>query len=304
MKTQQLFVILCALAALSAGCLKGAPVESPLPENLRSGLVLFYNFDAAPDAGTVPDASGHGNNGSATGVQWVANSRNAGGCAQFGLTNSYITVPNNPSLNPPRFSLAAWIKTDYTDKVWRRIFDKSFPKSFDLTMGGDVPNGRSFRGVVGLEIGDAWAGSGMKVADDRWHHVVGTFDGAELRLYVDGQLRRRTAVKTKPAPTPVDLTIGHNPPTAGGGDDSSFNGEMDDVMMFNRALSAAEVQALFTTQGGVSAPPRTKTAAPAPAPAAKPDAATRLKEVKSLYDQGLINKTEYDQKVKEIMDSL
>ena len=37
---------------------------------------------------------------------------------------------------------------------------------------------------------------------------------------------------------------------------------------------------------------------------AKPDAATRLKQVKSLYDQGLINKEEYDQKVKEIMDSL
>ena len=41
-----------------------------------------------------------------------------------------------------------------------------------------------------------------------------------------------------------------------------------------------------------------------PAPAAKPDAAERLKKVKALYDQGLINKEEYDQKVKEIMDSL
>jgi hypothetical protein len=40
------------------------------------------------------------------------------------------------------------------------------------------------------------------------------------------------------------------------------------------------------------------------APAAKPDAATRLKQVKALYDQGLINKDDYDKKVKEIMDSL
>jgi alpha-L-fucosidase len=45
-------------------------------------------------------------------------------------------------------------------------------------------------------------------------------------------------------------------------------------------------------------------ASAAPAPAAKPDAAARLKQVKQLFDQGLINKEEYDQKVKEIMDSL
>ncbi len=54
-------------------------------------------------------------------------------------------------------------------------------------------------------------------------------------------------------------------------------------------------------------PPHTPgpTSGQPPADAAgKPDAATRLKQVKSLYDQGLINKDDYDKKVKEIMDSL
>jgi len=79
-------------------------------------------------------------------------------------------------------------------------------------------------------------------------------------------------------------------------------GLMDDVMIFNRRLSDDEIRTLFESQGGVL-PPEPAKASPA-APAAKPDAATRLKAVKALLDQGLINKEDYDKKVKEIMDAL
>ena len=108
----------------------------------------------------------------------------------------------------------------------------------------------------------------------------------------------------KIARTDYDLTIGanrSNPDGAFGEIGASFNGMMDDVMMFNRALSAEEVQILFKLQGGVlvSKPP-----AATSEPQSKPNAAERLKQVKQLFDQGLINKEDYDKKVKEIMDSL
>ena len=73
-------------------------------------------------------------------------------------------------------------------------------------------------------------------------------------------------------------------------------------MMFNRALPAEEVQKLFTAQGGIFEPQPTSN--PPVAAPAKPDTTERLKQVKSLYDQGLINKDDYDKKVKETMDSL
>jgi hypothetical protein len=106
--------------------------------------------------------------------------------------------------------------------------------------------------------------------------------------------------------TDYDLTIGanrSNPDGALGQIGASFNGMMDDVMMFNRALSDDEVQTLFKAQGGVLA---AQPAQPAPAanPQNKPSAADRLKQVKSLFEQRLINKEDYDKKVKEIMDSL
>jgi hypothetical protein len=219
-----------------------------------------------------------------------------GGAARFSANDSYITVANNQGLNPPQFTLSAWIKTSFKDKAWRRIFDKSWDHGYDITMGGN-DGGKSYQGQVIMEVAGAASGSRGQVTDGQWHQVVGTFNTRELVFYIDGRRVNSARPKQQPVPTMFDLTIGSNrsdPPEEKG---PSFVGMMDDVMMFNRALSADEVQKLFQAQGGVLE------SQPATTPA-KPDAATRLKQVKSLYDQGLINKDDYDKKVKEIMDSL
>ena len=153
-----------------------------------------------------------------------------------------------------------------------------------------------------MEVASAAAGFRGQVTDGRWHQVVGTFNAKELVFYLDGRRTGSARAKQQPAPTMFDLTIGANrsdPPAEIG---PSFVGLMDDVMMFNRALSAEEVQELFTAQGGVLAP-QPASNPPVAAPA-KPSAADRLKQVKALFDQGLINKEDYDKKVKEIIDSL
>jgi hypothetical protein len=159
--------------------------------------------------------SGQGNDGNAVNVQWVADGHR-GGCIQFGLTNSYIRVPDNDSLNPTNLTLAAWIKTSFTDYDWRRIFDKATAKEFDLTMGGDdkvggQDDGRSWRGQVSWEVAHQMVFSGIKVADGQWHQLVGTFDGAELRLYIDGQLiASPERAKGQPKHAAYDLTIDAN----------------------------------------------------------------------------------------------
>ena len=67
-------------------------------------------------------------------------------------------------------------------------------------------------------------------------------------------------------------------------------------------IPANEIAVLMQMKNLIANPPPATPAAAAPE--AKPDATERLKRVKSLYDQGLINKEDYDKKVKEIMDSL
>ncbi|MGH7978281.1 MAG: LamG-like jellyroll fold domain-containing protein [Limisphaerales bacterium] len=237
----------------SAGAHVFVPAVSALPNNLTRNLALYFNFDAKPVGGIFPDLSGHGNNGKAVNVRWIPNGHR-GGSVQFGLTNSYIRVPDNDSLNQREMTLAAWIKTSFTDRQWRRIFDKANRQEFDLTMGGDDdvggPNdGRSWRGQVAFEVARQWAPSGVTVADGRWHQIVGTFDGSELQIYVDGRpAGPQRRARGEPEHAPYDLTIGENGSEPKDEEGYSFNGMMDDVMMFNRALSPEQVAALYNLQ--------------------------------------------------------
>ncbi|HEX3628787.1 MAG TPA: LamG-like jellyroll fold domain-containing protein [Verrucomicrobiae bacterium] len=167
--------------------------------------------------------------------------------------NSYIRVPDNDSLNPSNLTLATWVNTSSTDRIWRRIFDKATRKEYDLTMAGDGDvggpySGRSWRGQVALEVAHQWAPSGIRVADGRWHQVVGTFDGSELRIYVDGRTVGGRPAKGQLGHAPFDLTIGENGSEPADEVGESFNGMMDDVMVFNRALSPQEIQVLYNSQ--------------------------------------------------------
>ena len=94
--------------------------------------------------------------------------------------------------------------------------------------------------------------------------------------------------------------MGNSIAEAAAGNFVAYDGLIDEVRIYNRALSAAEIKALATaTQAGVEIAGASKADS-----MPKPDTAERLKKVKTLYDQGLISKEDYDKKVKEIMDSL
>jgi len=110
----------------------GAEVQTPLQRTVTSpvatagwsrGLVLYFSFDEPPKSGVVRDESGSGNDGWVVNARWTVQGQR-GGAFQFSRTNSYITVPNQPSLNPSQITVAAWIKTSYSDSVYRRILDK------------------------------------------------------------------------------------------------------------------------------------------------------------------------------------
>jgi hypothetical protein len=222
-----------------------------LPPNLRQGLILYYDFEGEPAAGKIADKSGHGNDGLPVNVQFVKDGHQ-GGAASFGLTNSYITVPNKKELNPPRLTLAAWIKTSYSDNQWRRIFDKDFAKGFALSNGGDYEPWYQ-QGQLVWEAGRNSVESGQRRIDDGlWHHVAATYDGTVQLLYLDGQIcSKQRSWQGRVRANNYDLTIGENRSNRAVNDtETSFNGMMDDVMMFDRALSADEVQVLFKSQSG------------------------------------------------------
>src|SRR5260221_3399815 len=80
-----------------------------------------------------------------------------------------------------------------------------------------------------------------------FYHVAGTYDGATLRLYVNGTLEAsRSVVKTIAYTTSIPWVIGANNPVARGiGFPRTWNGVIDEVEIFNRALSSSEIAALY-----------------------------------------------------------
>jgi RNA polymerase sigma factor (sigma-70 family) len=227
------------------------PSDAPVTDaNLQSGLVLHYTFDNAPVAGKVADASGTGNDGSVIGAQWKLDPQR-GGVMQFSPPGQYIRVPNNDSLNPSNITLAAWIKTSNQGETWRRIFDKSWTDGFALSIvGGHKPG---FTGDAEMEIEKTHvAHSNHSVADGKWHHVAVTYNGAEEIFYVDGVPQTRTSWWQERVPSNShDLTIGINlvdPNPQYNEVGASFDGLIDEPMIYNRALSTNEVKFLFESQ--------------------------------------------------------
>jgi len=237
-----------------------AVTNSAAPADLRRGLVLYFSFNKAPEDGLVRDESGAGNDGRVVNVLWTAQGRR-GGAFQFSRSNSYITVPNNASLNPPRITLAAWVKTSYSDDAYRRIFDKGCWEGFALSEGGDYyGNDKLHYRNTGQLIWEIGGGTSVphsigsqkqRIDDGLWHHMAATYDGAVQSIYLDGlmlpaQGRWRGGIPANH----YDLTIAanrSNPASspAPGAAGASFDGLMDEVMMFNRALSPAEVHQLY-----------------------------------------------------------
>jgi hypothetical protein len=256
-------ILTATIISISAVKTKHARVNAPVTAaSLREGLVLDMTFgqdeassgvitDSSGKArgGKITDSSGKGNHGVAAGVRWTSDGRR-GGAYEFTADGDEIVISNNPSLNPKQLTLAAWIKTSYMDDKWRRIFDKSWDQGYDLTMGGDW-HGLSYRGQVGIEIGPRlkFIRSGIVVADGKWHHVAGTFDGNEEIVYVDGRPMGSPVPWKKPVPSnSFNLIIGSNRSTPSEESGLSFIGLIDEPMMWNRALSANEVAFLYQSQ--------------------------------------------------------
>jgi hypothetical protein len=288
--------------------LHGNNATGPAQPNLKTGgqrgpggLVLYMSFDKPDDNGIIHDESGAGNDGRVFGAQWVPEGK-FGGAYSFHITNltDRIVIPNSDTLNPDNITLAVWTKTADRDGFWNRIMDKDYRNAYCLDLGGDY-NGQAARGTLQFETSAGSTSSRRALNDNQWHHLAATYDGKTLSFYIDGVGGGRASKNPGPLKkTGWDLCLGNSEVDYGTGEFLAFDGLIDEVRIYNRALSATEIKALATaTQPGADILP-----APSPDNGGKPDPAERLKKVKALYDQGLINKEDYDKKVQEIMNSL
>jgi hypothetical protein len=263
---------------------------SALAAEPPKGLVLHFSFDQADTGGVIADRSGQNNNGRASDAKWVPSGKQGGG-SEFASSGSQIRVASSESLNVKRVTLAVWFRTAKLDAIWRRLLDQRAEHGYDLSLGGDAKDVQS-RGKLAFAIdGGPPCLSDNVVADGTWHHGAATFDGENLRLYVDGQPQKQVLpCRADISAHAGDLTIGMStsspsPPVSG----QSFEGVIDEVMIFNRALSADEIKALVAAVDPSAGKFKFS----------KQQVAGRLRQLKQLYEDGLLTDEFYLRKVAE-----
>lgn len=222
-------------------------VNSNFNDILKEGLVGLWSFNG-PDmlGGTVYDRSGFGNNlvqvDLATSTAIVPGKIGQGLHFESGVTD-YLEGEDVSTFDfgTGPFSVSLWFKTSFAGAGVRLVNTRTIC-THDVFWEVNIGVGKFQPCVEGgsAETLTCLAGNAT-VNDDEWHHAVFTRNGTSLKGYVDGALD-----DTATAGSVVDLT---NSAPLRIGDSicaNDYNGELDEVRIYNRALSTAEIARLYS----------------------------------------------------------
>jgi hypothetical protein len=237
-----LIAIVAAVLVITGGSyallFSSAPNPSSTPIDLQKGLVGWWKFD-----GNALDSTPYADNGTVTGATLTTDRHGDSNDAySFNGSGNYISIANASQLDPTSaLSVSLWFEGNLSSS----------------TVGGLIAKDLGGGGVNNPPYG-LWVSSGKltfftdesgddnisitsgTLSNSTWYHAVGTYDGTTMRLYINGSLIG-TANQPAVAATTGNLEIGQQK----SGFSRWFNGSIDDVRIYNRALSASEVTALY-----------------------------------------------------------
>jgi hypothetical protein len=207
-----------------------------------TGLVVALGFDEN-GGGTTSDASGVGNHGTISGAAWTPAGR-YGAALSFDGINDWVTVADAASLDlTNRLTVEAWVYPTALNS-WETVALKEAGSELAYALYGDNNGGASRRPGAWIRIGGT-STSALGTATlpvNTWTHLAMTYDGAQVRLFVNGTQVRSVARTGSIAASTGPLRIGGNAVWT-----EFFNGRIDEVRIYNRALTATEIQTDLAT---------------------------------------------------------
>jgi fibronectin type 3 domain-containing protein len=207
-----------------------------VPVGPPPGLVAAYGFDTGSGTAVV-DQSGTGNNGTLTNATWAgAGAGKFGNALSFNGTNASVSVPDSSSLDlTSGMTIEGWVNPT-TVSGFRTVILKERPNNLTYGLYSSSDSGRPQSEIV---VGPSRIIVGpSSIPVNAWTHLAATFDGATQRLYVNGTLVGSLASSGTIATSSNMLKIGGNAIWG-----EWFSGLIDEVRIYNRALSAGEIQA-------------------------------------------------------------
>jgi hypothetical protein len=234
----------------SEGKCKPVPPPPPPPPSCVTApadLVSWW-----PGDGDATDIEGGYNGTLVNGASFAAGFVSSGTGQAFSLdgVNDFVSMPHSAALEPAQITVDAWIKAGpsqggdlslVVDKSHGAIDATGWVIQIDRASGRvhfNSGNGSSFPGVA----------STSNVLDDSWHFIAATLDGSTMKMYVDGALETSAAYSGTPAGNMRGVNIGGW--WGGGGFHRWFKGLIDEVEIYNRALSADEIADIFNAGSG------------------------------------------------------
>ena len=213
-----------------------------------SAPVAAYSFDDG--AGTVAgDASGHGNQGTIVSASWATGK--FGSALSFNGTSSRVDLPALGKFYRYGYTFEAWVKKSTTQRdagivgTWANggpmLWVDHVVGHYYLTMNSGMSN---------------YLDSGQAPTTGQWQHLAGSYDGATARVYVDG-----TLIASKSFTGNVGDSNSWRIGAYGNPAGQSFDGLIDDVRIYDRALNGAQIQADMATP--VASSPAVVSTAPA-----------------------------------------
>jgi hypothetical protein len=208
----------------------------PIQGNIEiphQGIVAYWDFnEGAGD--TLHDISGNGHYGTIYDAEWGTTEERQ--YLKFNGYTSYVEVAYNDSLdNPDNFTLAAWAKSDVPD-----YYEDAF--IVDMGYGAERRYALSYHPYLGANGAYCASSIGTFNVDiTQWHHYAMTYDGSTLKYYIDGDL---IGIIDR-GPGDIDdlpFRIGTQSKELG----RYWQGSIDEVIMYNRAITTEEVQQLST----------------------------------------------------------
>jgi hypothetical protein len=224
----------------SGGCLEPA----------LDGLVACYPF-----SGNADDESGNSHDGVVNGASLTTDRFGREGNAySFDGVDDFIEVANtNGSFDLLSFTLSVWAKPSASSYEYGWIVYKNAQQglnqdNFSLCLHEDQSYLFKVEETSNSVDGVNYDAFSSQHADNEWHHVVGTFDGTALRVYVDGIEEDFLNVpQTVPFTGPAPLIIGNN--TYSNHPAGPFSGAVDDIRIYDWALSEEHITALYREDG-------------------------------------------------------
>ncbi len=205
---------------------------------LDNGLLGFWTFDGNDmTSSSALDRSGYGNTATA-----VSTAPTIGKVRQglFFEAGAYVNAGSGPNLftGTGNMSMSVWVKTVDTGDSQMMLFNGDETANNSVYLWKNASGNVEF-GTYGAGAGSVPSFSKSQIQDGHWHHLVGTKAGNTMSVYLDGVLKDSDAVSG------IDITAGYyrmgGTVTAG----FSYNGALDEVRHYNRALSASEVKQLY-----------------------------------------------------------